>query len=265
MRPLISLGREMAFELVEYRELLLRVVIRDLLLRYKQTLMGVGWALFMPLLNTIVFCVVFMRITTIETPVPYPLFAFCGLWVWSFFASALRFSVTSLTSNANLVSKVYFPREILPLSTVAVSFVDFAVGSAVLAALMAWYGLGVGGSLVWLPLVVLVHLVFTVAAALTLAMGNLFYRDVRYLFEILIAVWMFASPVVYPVDRVGGVLGMALQLNPMTAIVDAYRAVLLLNSPPPASLGIAAVVAFAALAAGWALFHRLEFEFAENI
>lgn len=261
----MATGREMAAELVDYRELLVRIVIRDLLLRYKQTLMGVGWALFMPLLNTVVFCVVFMRITSIETPVPYPLFAFCGLWVWNFFSAALRFSVTSLTSNSNLVTKVYFPREILPLSTVAVCFVDFAVGASALAALMVWYGIAPGAHLLWLPLVVAVHVAFTIAVAFTLAMGNLFYRDVRYLFEILIAVWMFASPVVYPVDGVGGLAGAALQLNPMTPIVDAYRAALLLNAPPPASLGLAAAVAAAALGAAWALFHRLEFEFAERI
>jgi ABC-type polysaccharide/polyol phosphate export permease len=219
----------------------------------------------MPLLNTVVFSVVFMRVTTVETPLPYPLFAFSGLWVWNFFASSLRFSVTSLTSNSNLVSKVYFPREILPFSTVAVCFVDFAVGALVLAGLMAWYGVAPGIHLLWLPLVVLVQVTFTVAVALTLAMGNLFYRDVRYLFEILIAAWMFATSVVYPVDRVDGVLGTILRLNPMTGIVDAYRASLLLNTPPPATLGVAAIIAVTALAAAWALFHHLEFEFAEHV
>jgi ABC-type polysaccharide/polyol phosphate export permease len=260
-----AFAREIVAELVEYRELLRQIVIRDLLVRYKQTVMGVGWALFMPLLNTVVFSVVFMRVTTVETPVPYPLFAFSGLWVWNFFASALRFSVTSLTSNSNLVSKVYFPREILPLSTVAISFVDFAVGSIVLAGLMAWYGVTPGIHLLWLPVVVLIQMTFTLAVALVLAMGNLFYRDVRYLFEILIAAWMFATSVVYPVDRVEGVLGTLLRLNPMTSIVDSYRAVLLLDAPPPATLGVAALVAVVALAGGWALFHRLEFEFAEHI
>jgi ABC-type polysaccharide/polyol phosphate export permease len=143
--------------------------------------------------------------------------------------------------------------------------VDFAVGTLVLAALMAWYGVGAGASLLWVPLVVLVHVLFTIAAALILAMGNLFYRDVRYLFEILIAVWMFASPVVYPLSGVGGIMGALLQFNPMTGIVDAYRAVLLLDAAPPLSLAWAGVVSVVALAAAWTLFHRLEFEFAEHI
>src|SRR5205085_4615315 len=111
----------------------------DLRLRYKQTAMGFGWALLMPLLNTAIFSVVFMRVAPVETRVPYPLFAFCGLLAWNFTASALRFAVTSLTSNTNLVTKVYFPREIFPLSAVAVSLVDFAVAATVLVAMMASY------------------------------------------------------------------------------------------------------------------------------
>jgi lipopolysaccharide transport system permease protein len=265
MQLLLADLREMLAEQFEYRELLRQMTVRDLLLRYKQTAMGFGWAAFMPLLNTAVFSVIFTRVTSLETPVPYPVFAFCGLWAWNFFAAALRFAVTSLTSNANLVSKVYFPREIFPFSTVLVCLVDFAVGSIVLAVLMLWYHVPVGASLLWLPLVLVVHVVFTAAVALMLSMANLFYRDVKYLFEIVITVWMFATSVVYPVERIGGFLGTLLQLNPMTPVIDSYRAVLLLNMPPPTSLAFAAPVAAALLAAGWLIFHRLEFRFAESI
>jgi lipopolysaccharide transport system permease protein len=257
--------REMWREQVEYRELLRQMTARDLLLRYKQTVMGVGWAVFMPLVNTAVFSVIFTRVAPLETPVAYPVFAFCGLWAWNFFASSLRFSVTSLTSNANLVSKVYFPREIFPFSSILVSLVDFVVGAAVLVALMIWFRVPVGPHLLWLPLVIVVHVIFTAAVALILSMANLFYRDVKYLFEVAITVWMFATSVVYPVDRIGGWLGAVLKLNPMTPIIDAYRSVLLLNAPPPAALAPAAGVAVVALLLGWLLFHRMEFEFAENI
>ena len=115
-------------EQLEYRELLYQMTLRDLLLRYKQTVMGFGWAVFMPLVNTAVFSVIFTRVAIIETPVPYPLFAFCGFLFWNFFASSLRFSVLSLTGNSNLVTKVYFPREIFPFSAVLVCLVDLAVG-----------------------------------------------------------------------------------------------------------------------------------------
>src|SRR5436189_365122 len=108
--------RELLLEQVEYRELLTRIIVRDLLLRYKQTVMGFGWAIFMPLVNTVVFSVIFTRVAPISVGVPYPLFAYCGLFTWNFFASSLRFSVSSLTGNTNLVTKVYFPREIFPFS-----------------------------------------------------------------------------------------------------------------------------------------------------
>lgn len=255
----------MITEQIEYRELLRQMTVRDLLLRYKQTIMGFGWAVFMPLLNTAIFSVIFMQVTQLKTPVPYPVFAFCGLWVWNLFASALRFSVVSLTSNANLVSKVYFPREIFPFSSVIVCLVDFAVGSVVLAALMLWYQVPVGLSLVWLPVVIAVQVVFTAAIALLLSMANLFYRDVKYLFEVVIAVWMFATSVVFPVDAVPGAIGTLLRLNPMTPIIDAYRAVILLNSAPPPAFGLAAVMAFVCFAGAWLWFHRLEFRFAESI
>src|SRR6476659_1051646 len=116
--------REMLREQYDYRELLLQMTLRDLMLRYKQTVMGFGWAVFMPIVNTAMFSVIFMRVAHIDTPVPYPLFAFCGFLVWNFFASSLRFSVLSLTTNSTLVQKVYFPREIFPFSAVLVCLVD---------------------------------------------------------------------------------------------------------------------------------------------
>jgi lipopolysaccharide transport system permease protein len=265
VRQIAADVREMLAEQVEYRELLWQMTRRDLLLRYKQTIMGFGWAVFTPLVNTAVFSVIFTQVARLETPVPYPVFAFCGLWAWNFFASALRFAVTALTSNGNLVSKVYFPREVFPLSATLVCLVDFCIGSIVLVALMWWYGIVPGVQLAWLPLVIAIHVLFTVAVALALAMANLFFRDVKYLFEVVITVWMFGTSVVYPVSQVGGVVGAALRLNPMTPIIDAYRSVLLLNTAPGAELAVAAAVAVAGLCGSWFVFHRSEFKFAENI
>lgn len=263
---LIADLREMLQEQRDYRELLLQMTRRDLMLRYKQTIMGVGWALFMPLVNTAVFSVIFMRVAPLATDVPYPVFAYCGLVAWNFFASSLRFSVTSLTSNMNLVTKVYFPREIFPISAVIVSLVDGLVAATVLAALMAWYGIGLTPAVLLLPLIVAVQIIFTTAVGLLLAMGNVFYRDVKYLFEIVLTVGMFATAVVYPVELVGGRLGQLLQLNPMTTIIDGYRAVLLRGELPPLGpFAVCAVIATTMLAVVWLLFHRAEFDFAENI
>jgi len=259
--------REIAGEQIAYRELLFRLTYRDLLLRYKQTVMGFAWAIFMPLVNTIIFSVVFMRVAPIATAgVPYPLYAYSGLLVWNFFASSLRFAVSSLTSNPNLVTKIFFPREILPISAVLVTFVDTLIGSMVLMGLMAYYHVGVSPALLLLPLVMAVLMMFTCAIALALAMANLFYRDIKYLFEIMVTFWMFATSVLYPLDLVGGRLAPLLRLNPMAAIIDAFRDVVIRGQAPDAArLGGAAAVSAVALGLAWVTFHRAEFRFAENI
>ena len=261
----MSAIREIFAEQWQYRELLRRMTMRDLLLRYKQTVMGLGWAVFMPLINTAIFTVIFTRVASIEVGAPYPIYAFCGLIAWNFFASALRFSVVSLTSNPNLVTKLFFPREIFPFSAVLVSLVDFAVAGLVMAALMVYYEVGLTWAVLFLPVVVAVQVIFTAAMALLLAMGNLFYRDVKYLFEIVISVWMFASSVVYPVERVGGWLGTLLALNPMTHLIDAFRAVLIDGTLPGPAFAATAVFTVVLFISSWLLFHSAEFEFAENI
>ncbi len=258
--------KEMAREQFEFRELLYQMTRRDLLLRYKQTVMGFGWAIFMPLVNTAVFSVIFTRVAPLQMDLPYPLFAYCGLLAWNFSASSMRFAVTSLTANSSLVTKVYFPREIFPISAVLVSLVDFAVGSLVLVALMVYYDVAATAALIALPWVLLVHVMFTLAICLTLAMANLFYRDVKYLFELIVTVWMFMSAVLYPVDKVGGLTGQIMAINPMTPILEAYRDVILRGQvPDAASFLITTGIAAVTLLAAWVIFHRAETEFAENV
>jgi lipopolysaccharide transport system permease protein len=264
-KPAMNALREIVGEQWEYRELFWRMTLRDLQLRYKQSVMGFGWAVFMPLVNTAIFSVIFMRVAPIDVGVPYPVYAFCGLVAWNFFASALRFSVVSLTTNTSLVTKLYFPREVFPFSAVAISLVDCAVACLALAAVMAYYGVAPGWSILLLPVVVSVQVLFTAAIALLLAMGNLFYRDVKYLFEIVISVAMFASSVVYPVDRVGGTLGVVMALNPMTHLIDAFRAVVVQGAVPGAGFAVTAVVTVVAFVGAWLLFHASEFAFAESI
>jgi len=258
--------RELLLEQVEYRELLTRIIVRDLLLRYKQTIMGFGWAVFMPLVNTAVFSVIFTRVAPMNTGAPYPLFAYCGLLTWNFFACGLRFSVTSLTGNHTLVTKVYFPREIFPFSSVLVALVDCMVGSTVLVGLLIYYRVGLSPALLFLPVVIAIQFAFTAGVALLLSMANLFFRDVKYLFEVVLTVWMFATSVLYPIDRVGGRLGALLYLNPMTPIIEAYRSVLLYGHLPPAApFAAASLVAMSVFFGGWFLFHRAEYRFAEYI
>jgi ABC-type polysaccharide/polyol phosphate export permease len=257
----------MLHEQIEYRELLAQMTRRDLLLRYKQTVMGFGWAIFMPLVNTIVFSVIFTRVAPVDVGAPYPVFAYCGLLAWNFFAASVRFSVTSLTSNTNLVTKIYFPREIFPFSAVLVGLVDFFVGLVVLLLMMLYYRVPFTPWVLLLPVVLAVEVVFTAAVSLFLAMANLFYRDVKYLFEIVITLWMFLTSVIYPMELVGGRLSLALRIiNPMTPIIDAFRAILIKGEPPNVmSLGWAASISLALLLSAWVAFHRSEFTFAETI
>lgn len=264
-----SLGadvREMLRELLDYRGLLLSLARRDFQLRYKQTVMGIGWSILMPVTNMLVFSLIFTRVVKLETGLPYPIYAYAGLLPWNFFASSLRFSVNALVANSSLITKVYFPREVLPFSVILVSMLDFAVGALVLVGLMAYYGVGVHATIVLLPVVLLVQVVFTAAVALLLSMANLFYRDVKYLFEIVITLWMFATSVVYPVERVGGSIGRWLMLNPMTPILEAYRSILLRGEWPAAGpFALAAAISFALLAISWLAFHRAETTFAERV
>jgi ABC-type polysaccharide/polyol phosphate export permease len=258
--------REMVAEQVRHRDLLLQMTRRDLLLRYKQTLMGFAWATVMPLVNTALFSVIFTRVARVDVSVPYPLFAFSGLLAWNFFASSLKFSSVSLTTNIALVTKVYFPREIFPLSAVLVCLVDTAVASLVLVFLMAHYGVFTPATLPYLPLVVAVHVAFTVGCALLLAMANVFYRDVKYLFDIGLMVWMFATSVLYSVAQVPGRAGALMRANPMTSIIDGYRDVLLFGtSPVTGPFIITAIASVVLLCVAWLIFHRAEYAFAENI
>ena len=265
MTALVADVKEMLHEQLQYRELLFQMTKRDLLLRYKQTTMGFAWAIFMPLVNTAVFAVVFTRVSPIDVGMPYVLFAFTGLLAWNFSASSFKFAVNSLTTNPNLVTKVYFPREIFPLSSVLVCLMDFAVGSLVVIGLMVYYRVHLTWAIAALPVVLLVHILFTFAVSLMLAMANLFYRDVKYLFDVLITVWMFATAVLYPIN-VGGRLGQVLQLNPLTPIIEGYRSVLIRGELPATEPFLVATgISLILLVVSWLAFHRAEFQFAENI
>ena len=257
--------RDMVVELRDYRELLFMMTRRDLLLRYRKTVMGFGWAIFMPVINTVVFTVIFRRVAKIETDVPYPIFSYCGLLPWNMFATSLKTGVNTLFTNKSLLTKVYFPREVFPFSTMLVCVVDFVVGLSILGALMLYYWIPVSPTALFLPVLVAVQLMFTAGLAMLLAPANLYYRDVKYILDALIVVWMFVTPVVYPTRQLTGALGVMLQMNPLAPIIDGYRAVLLRGELPEAiPFAWAAAVSFVLFSVGWVVFHRAEYGFAEN-
>lgn len=257
--------REMLTEMRDYRDLLVLMTHRNLILQYRRAVMGFAWAIFMPVINTVVFTVIFRRVAKIETDVPYPVFSYCGLLPWNLFATSLKNSTNTLVANKNLLNKVYFPREVFPFSTVLVSVVDFCVGLSLLGLMMLYYRIPLTATALFLPVLIVVQLTLTAGLAMILAPANLYYRDVKYILEVLITVGMFATPVVYPTRHVTGALGVVLQMNPLAPIIDGYRAVLLRGElPSPIPFAATAVFSFALFAMGWLVFHRAEYAFAEN-
>ena len=265
--------REPLAEIVRGHELLRELTLRELRVRYKQTLLGAAWALFTPALMMVVFSTIFARLrgqgNDLDTfGAPYAIFVYCGLLPWQWFAGAMKNCAESLTRNSRLVSKIYMPREVFPLSSVLSGLADFAVASTLLGVLMLWhrFPLPLAG-LAWLPLVVGVQFLLVSGLGLLLAMANLFYRDVKYVLEVVLLVGMFATSVVYPIKAadLGGWTRL-LALNPMTHIIDAYRQTLLAGQPPHAP-GFAYAAALSAVVFLWGLkkFHECEFLFAERV
>ena len=260
----------------QYRHVLGSLTVRELRIRYKQSMLGVGWAVCVPLSMMLIFTFVFTRAVRVtdsmDLSMPYALFAFAGLVPWTFFASGLNGCVNSLVANRNLVTKVYFPREILPLSCIGAALADFAVASAVLVGLIGYFHFSSGWSfqatpaLLFLPIVLAVQIIMMVGIGLLLAMANLFYRDVRQLFSVAIQLWMFATNVVYPLRNDGSWAGRIVSLNPMTPVIGAYRDCLVEGRLPEAGPFVYALFfAVAVLVFGWACFHRAGYQFAERI
>lgn len=253
-------------DVIAHRELLASLVRRELTLRYRYAPLGVVWALLMPLMTTAIFSVVFTRVVRLEVGIPYPLFAYTGLLVWYFTAAAIRQSSVSLSAQASLITKVYFPRELLPVASLLTALADFAVGALFLVALLAFYGVGPTWAILALPLVIAVQVAFTAGLAMLASMGSLLYRDLRQLIDVGLTIWMYATAVLYPIDSIGGPVGAVLAANPMTVIVESYRDVLLRGALPVGlPFLLVSLLAFATLAAGWTLFRRAEGTFAERI
>ncbi len=253
-------------EVWEYRELLFFLTWRDVRVRYKQTALGAAWAVLQPLLTMLVFSVFFGALARVPSDsLPYPVFAYCGLLPWQLFAFALTASAQSLTANERLVTKVYFPRLILPLSAVLAGLVDFAVAFTLLAPLMAYYGVRPGAALVTLPLFILLAVATAVAAGLGLGALNVRFRDVRYALPFLTQFWLFATPIAYPASLVPERYRWLMGLNPMAGVVEGFRWALL-GAPAPGPLVlVSASVVVLGLGLGLVYFLRVERSFADVI
>ncbi len=250
-----------------HRELLYFLVWRNVKVRYRQTFVGIGWSVFQPLAAVLVFTFLFSRVAKIDTGgVPYPLFALAGLLPWQYFSSAVTLSSLSLVANVVLVSKVYFPRILLPVSTILTAMFDFLISFVLLIALMIFYTVELRWTVLLLPILA-VGLVLTAAAvSVWLAALNVRYRDIGFVVPFLMQVWLFLTPVVYPGSAVpAGPLRIIYSLNPMVGIVEAFRWALLGGTLNATSLWVSMAAVIFFLISGWFYFNRTEQSFADVI
>ena len=251
--------------LLQYRELLYFLTLREIKAKYKQTVLGVAWAVLQPLVLIGVFTVVFSHFARLPSDgTPYAMFSYCALLPWQFFAGVMSRGTSSLLSHQGLVQKVYFPREIIPFAVVASAIVDFAIGGIIFWGLLWFYGIPwTIQSLLILP-VFAVQVCFVVGLVLILSPLNVFFRDIGLLLPLIIQVWMYATPIIYPMSLVPERLRPFYALNPMAGIIEAYRKLLLHGTAPEfTSLSIAAVVSCVTLVAGLRYFKRVEFKLAD--
>jgi lipopolysaccharide transport system permease protein len=244
-------------ELWEYRELLYFLVWRDIKVRYKQTALGVAWVVLQPLIATLIFTVVFGQLAKVPSgDLPYPLFAFAALLPWNYFAGALNRSGTSLVNNANLITKVYFPRLIIPLAGVTNGLVDFGISLILLVLLMVYYGIMPNAAVLLLPFFLLMAIGTALGTSLWLAALGVQYRDVNHLLPFLVQVWMYATPVVYPAslfpERWRPVLG----LNPMAGVVEGFRWALTGSGDPPSLMLLVSIAIIILLVVSGLMFFR---------
>ena len=216
----------MITRLISYKDLLLVFIWREFLIRYKQSLMGVLWAIIQPVSMMLLFVLVFGYILkTTRTDYPYVLFFFSGILPWTFFSGATNFSINSLAGNFNLITKIYFPREIIPLSGVAINFIDYLIGFSVYFILILAYGVPLTWNFFWIFPLILMLILYTTAFGYLLAALNVYYRDVKLASNFIIQFLFFSTPVIYSVDHVTTRLKLLLFLNPLTYIIENMRRV----------------------------------------
>ena len=254
-------------EIWNYRELLYFLTKRDIKVRYKQTVLGGLWAVIQPAFTMLVFTLFFGRLAKMPSDgLPYPIFVYAGLLPWTYFANALSASGNSLVGSSNLITKVYFPRIVVPASAALAGLLDFFIALFVLAALMIWYQFLPGPSILLFPFLVALTFLCAVGVGLWLSALNVQYRDIRYAIPFLIQVWMFLSPVIYPVSLVQGKYQWLLALNPMGGVIHAYRAALLGHQPIDwGLLALSTVIILAIFLGGLYYFRRMERVFADVV
>jgi lipopolysaccharide transport system permease protein len=254
-------------ELWEYRELLYFLIWRDIKVRYKQTALGASWAIIQPVFTMLVFSLFFGHLGKIPSDgIPYPIFSFAALVPWTFFANGLGQSSNSLVGNANLITKIYFPRLIVPLASVFSGIVDFLLAFVVLLGMMLYYGMVPTLNVFWLPLFVLLALVTSLGVGLWFSALNVEYRDVRYVVPFITQFWLFATPIAYPSSLLSQPWRTIYGLNPMVGVVEGFRWALLgTKTAPGPIIAVSSAAALVILVSGAFYFRRMERTFADIV
>lgn len=252
--------------LVAYRQLLWNITLREIKVRYKQTLLGAAWAILQPLSFTVVFTLVSYVIRIPSDGVPYPLFALTALLPWTFFATSLAFAIPSLVSNADLIRKVYFPREIFPLSSVLAAFLDFVIAMLPFGTLILYYQIPLTGQALYALPILAVQIIFTVGLALFFSALTAYYRDIKHALPLAIQLWMFVTPIIYPVSLIPERYRAVYMLNPLAGVIDGYRQALLHGNPPDFhAVGLATMMALLIFWGGYRFFKTVEKRLADVV
>lgn len=254
-------------ELVEFRWVFFMLILRDIKLRYNQTVLGVGWVVLQPLMTALLFSLIFGRIMHMPSEgVPYMVFAFCGLVPWIFFSQSLQRASLCLINDSRLITKTYFPRIFIPLSATFGVVIDFLITLSLAMALISYNGLSYSSNLMFLPLCTLVLFLFTCGLNLILSALNVYYRDLKHILPFVVQLWMYASPLVYSGSLVPEKYHLIYSLNPLAGIIDAFRFSLLgLDTFPTFSFSISAVLSVLFVAVGTLIFRKIEHYFADRI
>ncbi|HHS96945.1 MAG TPA: ABC transporter permease [Chloroflexi bacterium] len=254
-------------ELAAYRELLWSWVGREVKVRYKQSLLGAAWAILQPLSATIIMALVFAYFVRLPTGgIPYPIFYYSALLPWTFTVTSITLGTESLVRNMHLVTKIYFPREILPLASVLAGLVDLSIASVVFVLMMLFYRFPLGPTFLLVPLLLLIQVLLTSGVVLFSSALNVFYRDVRFIVPLGVQLWMYLTPIIYPVDLVPDRFRAIYMLNPMAVLIDGYRrAILYQEWPDPTQLLVATAVSLLVFVLAYAYFKRAEAVFADVI
>ena len=251
----------------EYRELVWFLIWRDIKVRYKQASLGIAWAVIQPVMTMLVFTLIFGRLAQLPSDgLPYPVFTFTALLPWQLFSGALTGSANSVVNSASLISKVYFPRLVIPIASVMATLVDFSISFGVLLGLMAWYGISLRLAVVVLPLLVMLALAIALAVGLWASALNVRYRDVRHVMPFVVQFWLLASPVAYSTSLITSPTWRAVySLNPMVGVIEGFRWAVLGSTPPSVLVVPSVLVTGVLLAGGLFFFRRTEASFADVI